>query len=88
MCQILFLFQFSTAKPAVTKKGADLFNDDQEENELFSSKPKTTKPMAPKPMAPAAKAKPSSDLFGDSTEDDLFSAPAKPPSIGMGLLTL
>ncbi|KAM7450973.1 Family with sequence similarity 21 [Porites harrisoni] len=69
------------AKPAVTKKGADLFNDDQEEDELFSSKPKTTKPMAPKPMAPAAKAKPSSDLFGDSTEDDLFSAPAKPPSI-------
>ena len=72
----------------MTKKGADLFNDDQEEDELFSSKPKTTKPMAPKPMAPAAKAKPSSDLFGDSTEDDLFSVPAKPPPIGMGLLTL
>ena len=72
----------------MTKKGADLFNDDQEEDELFSSKPKTIKPMAPKPMAPAAKAKPSSGLFGDSPEDDLFSAPAKPPPIGMELLTL
>ena len=67
----------------MTKKGADLFNDDQEEDELFSSKPKTTKLVAP-----AAKAKPSSDFFDDSTEDDLFSTPAKPPPFGMGLLTL
>lgn len=59
-----------------TKEGksssADLLDNENEE-ELFSSKPKTTKPLVP-----PAKAKPSSGLFGNSTEDDLFSTPTKP----------
>lgn len=67
-------FCIYTDKPTAPKKGTDLFENEKEEDELFSSKPKTTKPVAP-----PAKAKPSSDLFGDSTEDDLFSTPTKPP---------
>lgn len=62
-------------KPATTVKQADLFGSEQAEDELFSSKPKTTKSIAI-----ASKAKPSSDLFGASPEDDLFSAPSKPSS--------
>lgn len=50
-------------------------NEKEEEDELFSSKPKRTKHFAQ-----PAKAKPSSVLFGDSTEDDLFSTPSKPPT--------
>ena len=64
---------YLTDKPVATSKGADLFENEKEEDELFSSKPKITKPAAPPP-----KAKPSSDLFSNSTEDDLFSAPSKP----------
>jgi len=76
-----FLFDFGSSffilkdKPAAPKKGAELFDHEkeEEEDELFSSKPKKIKfPAAP------VKAKPSSDLFGDSTEDDLFSTPSKP----------
>lgn len=48
---------------------------EEEEDELFSSKPQRKKVFA----APV-KANPSSDLFGDSTEDDLFSTPSKPPT--------
>lgn len=70
-----FLLFLRSDKPATTEKEADLFGSEQAEDELFSSKPKTTKPIAP-----PSKAKPSSDLFGASPEDDLFSAPGKPPS--------
>lgn len=59
----------------------DLF-DNEKEDELFSSKPKTTKSAAP-----TAKSKPNSDLFGGSTEDDLFSTPAKPPTGEMHMIT-
>lgn len=59
----------------------DLF-DNEKEDELFSSKPKTTKSLAP-----PAKSKPNSVLFGDSTEDDLFSTPAKPSTGEMHMIT-
>jgi len=77
----MFHFKFANTffilkdKPAAPKKGAELFDNEKEEDEeLFSSKPKGIKQFA----APV-KAKPSSNLFGDSTEDDLFSAPSQPP---------